>query len=177
MSEDPGYLLSTVQTAIGWDVAGLATALEAMADETLAVREKIAPLRSELKMLQERYASKGRSPSHSDIIRSTLMAKLKEEERMKYNACPDTRVDVKTEKSVKIELTDGRCEDLAHAREEYQEFVRKTNRDHRRIGHLGKELAPLYDRLEFLRGKKQALLERLEIARALIYSFNATSRI
>lgn len=176
MSEDPGYLLSTVQTAIGWDVAGLATALEAMADKTLAVREQIAPLRSELKMLQEKYASKGRSPSHSDIIRSTLMAKLKEEERTKYNACPDTRVDSKGNQ-LKVELTDGRCEDLAHAREEYQEFVRKTNRDHRRIGHLGKELAPLYDRLEFLRGKKQALLERLEIARALIYSFNATSRI
>ena len=168
MAESPGYLTQTVQTSIGWDLAGLLKELEAIPDRIQEIREKIAPLRAELKMRQERYASRGRSPSHSDIIRSTLMAKLKEEERQKYNTCPDTRTDAKTERTVKVELTDGRCEDLAHARPEYQEFVRNVNREHKRIAAIGRELGPLYDQLELIRGRKEYLTQRLEAPRAFV---------
>lgn len=177
MADQPGDLLATVQASIGWDLDGLLRELEAIPGQVREIREKIAPLRAELKMRQERYASRGRSPSHSDIIRSTLMAKLKEEERQKYNACPDSRTDAKTERTVKIELTDGRCEDLAHARTEYQEFVRNVNREHKRIAAIGRELGPLYDQLELIRGRKEYLTQRLEIAKALIYAFNSTSKI
>lgn len=176
MNDQRGYLSATIETAIGIDVDGLLAELEKIPDQIAEIRAQIAPLRSELKMRQERYASRGRSPSHADIVRATLMSKLKEEVRTAYNEDPDQRVDSKGN-LVKIELTDGRCEDLAHARPEYQEYVRKTNAEHKRIAQLGRDLGPLYDRIEFLRGKKEALLQYVEIAKAKIYAFNATTRL
>jgi chromosome segregation ATPase len=176
MSDEHGYLSATIHAAIGTDVDGLVEELGKIPERIFEIREKIAPIRAELKMRQERYASRGRSPSHADIIRATLMAKLKEEVRTAYNEDPDQRVDSKGN-LVKIELTDGRCEDIAHAKQEYQEYVRKTNAEHRRIAELGKQLSPLYDELEKLKGVREYLNQYIEVAKAKIYAFNATSRL
>lgn len=173
MSDEHGYLSATIHAAIGTDVDGLVEELGKIPERIFEIREKIAPIRAELKMRQERYASRGRSPSHADIIRATLMAKLKEEVREAYNIDPDQRVDARGN----LELTDGRCEDIAHAKPEYQDYVRKTNAEHRRISELGKLLSPLYDELEKLRGIKEYLNQYIEVAKAKIYAFNATSRL
>lgn len=173
---DAGRLLALVSTDIGWDIAGSLKALEAIPGQIHAIRERIAPLKAELKMLEAKYASKGRSPSHYDIQRSVLMSKLKEEARRMYEANPNYRTGPKGQQ-IKIELTDGRSEDMAHAAQEYKDFVRRASHDQKRIGQIGKELGPMYDEIERLRGAKEYLMERINMAVALTNAWGRESRL
>lgn len=178
MPDRPGDLLATVQASIGWDVENLLRESEKIPDEILAIRQEMAPLRSELKALQEHYASKGRSPSHADIIRSTLLADLKEKVREEYAKCPDTKPHPKNPlRQVPIPITDGRAEDLAHQHPRYKEYVRMQNADYKRMAELGKQLAPKFDRIEAMKGKQRHIAQYLEMAKALVNAWNASTRL
>lgn len=172
MNDDAGRLLHLVEQDVGWNISGLLQELHDVPRRIFAVREKVAPLKAELAMLKARYESKGRSPSHFDIRRSLLLSELKEEARVIYYRNPDFKEAAKG-RQVRIELTDGRAEDIAHAHPRYRKFVEEAEEDHRRIAEIGKQLSPLFDRIEGLRGRRDYLIQRIEMARALTYAWKA----
>ncbi len=174
---DAGRLLRLVSEDAGMDIAGLLRELEAVPRKKYAIRQKLAPLKAELTMLQARYASKGRSPSFWDVERSMLLSQLKEEARQSYNRNPDLRTDPKTGREVKIELTDGRAADAAHADPRYREFVEKSKAEQRRMNEIGKQIGLLFDRLEVWKGREKFLLTKLEEAKALTYAYNSSARL
>lgn len=175
MNEDAGRLLRLISTDAGVDISGLLDELEKVPQQIFKIREKIAPLRAELRLLQSRYESKGRSPSNWDVERGMLLSELKEEARRNYKLRPDTK-DTSRGK-VAVELTDGRAEDLAHASPRYIEFVAKADTERRRIADLGKEIGVLFDKMETWQGRKEFLVQKIEMARAFVYAFAAEARL
>lgn len=176
MSTDPGRLSRMVYADLDIDVPGLEAELEAVPRKVYALRQKIAPLRAELRMLQARFESKGRSPSHFDIQRGLLLSELKEEARVLYDRDPKFKEAAKG-RQVKIELTDGRAEDIAHAHPRYHRFVEEAEDQQKRIADLGREISDLYDRVEVWKGRKEYLTQKLEQARALTYAWSAEARL
>jgi hypothetical protein len=81
---EPARIRALVQQETGWDVDGLLSELESIPRKVYDIRQELAPLRSEMRMLEDRFASKGRSPSHWDIERGVLLSELKEEARILY---------------------------------------------------------------------------------------------
>lgn|GEM_PF-5625265 len=160
----------------GYDVDGLLRALEELPRRVYALRQRVAPLKAELAMLKARYDSKGRSPSHFDLQRSLLLSELKEEARDAYERDPKYRTDSRG-RQTKIELTDGRAEDLAHASLRYRKFLEEAEADWRRIGELGKEISQLWDKIESWRGRQSYLIQALEMSRAHVYAWSAEARI
>lgn len=173
---DPGRLTRLVSDDIGWNIAGALREAESIPERIHEIRLKMAPLRSEQKELEAKYASKGRSPSHYDVQRSVLMSKLKEAARQMYDANPNFRTDSKGNQ-VRIELTDGRAEDMAHAAQEYKDFVRKASRDQKRLAQIGRELSPMFDQIERLKGIAAYLKMRHEAAVALTNAWARESRL
>jgi predicted nucleic acid-binding Zn-ribbon protein len=157
----------------GMDIPGLLGEMEKLPREMFSIRQKLSPLRSELAMLKARYDSKGRSPSHFDIQRSLLLSELKEEARVTYYRNPDYREDSKGRK-VRIELTDGRAEDVAHAHPRYRKFIEESQDELKRMAQISREMQPLFDRIEGLKGREKYLTLKLEQGRALTYTYNAS---
>lgn len=173
---EPGRLSKLVWIDIGMDVDGLLAELEKVPGRVYNLRQKIAPLKAELAMLQARFESKGRSPSHYDISRSMLLSSLKEDIRAAYNRKPEFKEDAKGNKT-RMPLTDGRAEDAAHASLLYKQLVEEADEQRRRIADLGREIGGYFDSIEAWRGKKEFLLAKLEQAKALTFAFSAEARL
>ena len=62
---DTGRLARLVYADADMDVPGLLAELESVPERIYSLRQKIAPLRAELRMLEARFASKGRSPGQA----------------------------------------------------------------------------------------------------------------
>jgi chromosome segregation ATPase len=169
-------LKTTIVQAIGYDVDGLLKELEELPKRIYALRQKINPLRSEMRMLQERFASKGRSSSHYDLQRLVLLSELKEEARVLYRRDPEFKEDSKG-RTIRIELTDGRAEDIAHAHPRYRKFIEEADAERKRISEINKELGPLFDKIEVWRGRKEFLVNTIEIAKAMVYGWNASTKL
>jgi chromosome segregation ATPase len=173
---EPARIRALVQQETGWDCEALFVEMEATPQKMYALRQKIAPLRAEMKMLEDRFASKGRSPSHWDIERGLLLSELKEEARIIYARDPDLKTDAKGNESV-IPLTDGRAEDIAHAHPRYRKFVEESQADRRRIREIGGEVGKLYDRLEAWKGRREFLRSKLEQIKAETYLLSSQMKL
>lgn len=173
---EPGRIRELVQHETGIDVDGLLGEMEQIPRKVYAIRQELAPLKAELVMLEARYESKGRSPSHFDIARSFLLSELKEEARVLYNRDPEFKEDAKGKKT-KIVFTDGRAEDWAHASPRYRKFIEEAEQERRRIAELRDLAGRLYDKLELGKGRKEYLLQKLEQAKAQTYLLSSQMKL
>lgn len=173
---EPARIRALVQQETGWDAEGLLAELEALPRKIYSIRQKLAALRSEMRMLEDRFASKGRSPSHWDIERGLLLSELKEEARIIYARDPEMKTDAKGNESV-IPLTDGRAEDIAHAHPRYRKFVEESQADRRRIREIGRGVGTLYDGLEGLKGKREFIRAKLEQLKAETYLLSSQMKL
>lgn len=176
MSDDPGRVRALVQHETGIDTDGLLAELEQIPRKVYAIRQELAPLKAELAMLEARFESKGRSPSHFDIARSFLLSELKEEARVLYNRDPEFKEDAKGKKT-KIVFTDGRAEDWAHASPRYRKFIEEADEQRRRIAELRDAAGRLYDKLEMGKGRKEFILQKLEIAKSQTYLLSSQMKL
>lgn len=124
---DSGRLLALVSQEAGYDIPGLFREYEQVPKKIFEYRQRMAPLRAEQKGLQARYESGGaHQPSAYDEARKNLLAELKEEERERYRASPETYTNAKGQ-TIERELTDGRAEDLARASRRYRLFLEEQS--------------------------------------------------
>lgn len=173
---EPERIRALVQHETGIDTAGLLDEMEEIPRKVYAIRQQIAPLKAELAMLEARFESKGRSPSHFDIARSFLLSELKEEARVLYNRDPEFKEDAKGKKT-KIVYTDGRAEDWAHCSPRYRKFIEEAEQERRRIAELRDRAGRLYDKLELGKGRKEYVLQKLEIAKAQTYLLSSQMKL
>jgi len=160
----------------GIDADGLLRELEAIPRKVYKIRQEMAPLKAELAMLEARFESKGRSPSHFDISRSFLLSELKEEARVLYNRDPEYKEDTKG-KQTKIVFTDGRAEDWAHASPRYRKFIEEADGQRMRIAELRAAVSGFYDQLELGKGRKEFILQKLDQAKARVYLLSSQMKL
>lgn len=175
-TDDPGRVTALVSHETGYDVDGMLRELEEAPKKYWEIRQKIGPLLAEKRAIEERYTSRGRSPSMWDVERALLLSELKEEERDRYNAEPDYKTDGKGNK-VKIELTDGRAEDRAHAALRYRTFVADSKAERQRARDLKRDLGKLFDKLEAWKLRREYLKIKLEQIKAETYLLNGQARL
>jgi hypothetical protein len=173
---DPGRTTAFVAHETGYDVDGLLREMEDLPQKFFGLRQKLSPLRAEKGAIDDRFASRGRSPSMWDVERSLLLSELKEEARELYNRSPQFREDSKGNQ-VKIELTDGRAEDIAHAHPRYRKFVQESIDERRRARELGKQIGKIYDRLEAWKRRSEYIKLKLEQIKAETYLLNGQARL
>lgn len=176
---DPARVLASVVHDIGLDLPGLLKELESIPRRIYRLRKKIAPLKAEMKLLQSRYESKGRSPSHYDLERTILLSKLKEDARAIYKRNPEFRQTNAGKQVIEVrqELTDGRAEDIAHGSPSYTAFVEQGEADRRRIAELGKEIGEHYNVIEGLKGREKYILQTIDIGKMLGYNRSAEAKL
>lgn len=176
---DPARVLALVTQDIGLDLMGLLKELENIPRRIYRLRRKIAPLKAEMKLLQSRYESHGRSSSHYDLARTVLLSKLKEDARGIYKRNPEFRQTNAGKEILEIrqELTDGRAEDIAHGSASYTAFVEQGEADRRRIAELGKEIGEHYNVIEGLKGREKYILQTLDIGKMLGYNRSGEMRL
>lgn len=173
---DPGRVTQFVTHEVGWDVEGLSREMDAMPQRIYSLRQKISPLRSEVVMIEDRYASRGRSISIWDADRTVLLSELKEEARVIYNRNPDFKTDGKGNQ-VKIEMTDGRAEDVAHAHPRYRKFLQEARDERKRAKEVRTEMGKLYDKLEAWKNRREAIKSRLEQVKADTYLLSSQMKL
>lgn len=173
---DPGRTTAFVAHETGWDVDGMMRELEGLPQKFFGLRQKIAPLLAEKRAIEDRFASRGRSPSVWDVERSLLLSELKEEARVIYSRNPDTRTDAKGNETV-VTMTDGRAEDVAHAHPRYRKFVEESRAERQRARELGREVGKLFDRLEAWKLRRDFLKIKLEQIKAETYLLNGQARL
>jgi hypothetical protein len=172
----PGRVTALVSHETGYDVDGMLRELEEAPKKYWEMRQKVGPLLAEKRAIEDRYISRGRSPSLWDVERSLLLSELKQEARDAYSQKPDYKTDAKGNQ-VKIELTDGRAEDIAHAALRYRTFVDDTKAERRRARELKKELGKLFDKLEAWKLRREYLKIKLEQIKAETYLLNGQARL
>lgn len=175
-TDDPGRVAALVAQETGIDTSGLLAELEGIPRKVYKIRQEMAPLRAELAMLEARFESKGRSPSHFDVTRSFLLSELKEEARVLYNRDPEFKEDAKGKKT-KIVFTDGRAEDWAHANPRYRKFIEEAEAQRARIAELRAAISAFYDKLELGKGRKEYILQKLEQAKAQTYLLSSQMKL
>lgn len=174
--EDAGRLLSVLSHDFGMDIEGMLRELEEIPSRMKVGKGKIAPLKAEQDLLRSRFDARALQPSQFELERRILLSELKEEQRILYNRDPEFRTDSRG-KNVKVELTDGRAEDLAHGHPRYARFVDEGRTDRRRLAELAAELRTLYDAMDVLKAKKAFLLAKLEQIKAMTYAWNGEARL
>lgn len=173
---DPGRVTAFVSHETGYDVAGMLAEQDGLPQKFFQLRQKISPLLAEKRAIDARYAARGRSTSLWDIERGILLSELKEEARVLYNRDPDFKTDGKG-KQVKIELTDGRAADLAHAHPRYRKLIDESRDERKRAHELSKQLGKLFDRMEAWKRRADALKIKLEQIKAETYLLNGQARL
>lgn len=172
-TNDPGRILAMASQEAGYDIAGLFREYEAVPRKIYAFRQKLAPLRADLRLLQARFESGGaHQPSAYDEARKNLLAELKEEERERYNQAPETYTNAKGQQ-IEKELTDGRAEDLARASRRYRLFLEEAAEERRKIVNLGRQVGEILDKIDAWKGKQEYLARLLEQCKAVTYSMKA----
>lgn len=174
---DVGRLLALVSQEAGYDIPGLFREYEAVPKKIYAIRQRMSPLRAEMKLLQARYESGGaHQPSAYDEARKNLLAELKEEERERYKQSPDTYTNARGQE-IERELTDGRAEDLARASRRYRLFLDEAALERRRIVELGREIGTLLDKADAWKGTQEYLSKVLDQCRAATYAVSNEMRL
>lgn len=164
---EAGRLLSLISEEAGWDIPALFREYEAVPKKIYGYRQRIAPLKAEMALLQARYEAKGQQPSQYDDERKTLLAELKEDERDRWER----------ENESDKPLSDGRAEDKARASKRYRDFVREAGEERRRIADLGRQVGELYDRIEVWKGRKEYLEKLLDQCKAVTYTYGSEARL
>ena len=173
---DSGRVTALVSHETGYDVDGMLRELDEAPKKYWEIRQKIAPLLAEKRAIEERYTSRGRSPSMWDVERSLLLSELKEEARDAYSQNPAFKTDARGNE-VRIELTDGRAEDKAHAALRYRKFIEDSKIERQRARDLKKALGILFDKLEAWKLRREALKIKLEQIKAETYLLNGQARL
>lgn len=163
---DAGRLLALVSQEAGYDVPGLFREYEQVPQRIYALRQRIAPLKADIAMLQARFEGKGQQASPYDDERKILLAELKEDERDRWER---DRPDDKP-------LSDARAEDKARASKIYRDFVADAKKERDRIVSLGREVGKLYDKIEAWKGKQEYLSKLLDQCKAVTYVVNSEAR-
>lgn len=172
----PARVAEFAQQETGIDADGLLAELESIPRKVYKIRQELGPLKAELAMLEARFESKGRSPSHFDITRSFILSELKEEARVLYARDPEYKEDAKG-KQTKVVFTDGRAEDWAHASPRYRKFIEEAEGQRNRIAELRAAVGALYDKLELGKGRKEFILQTLEQAKARTYLLSSQMKL
>lgn len=176
-SDDRGRLLALVSHEAGYDVDGLFREYEGVPKKIFSLRQRLAPLRADMRLMQARYESGGaHQPSAYDEARKTLLAELKEEERERYNQTPETYTNAKGQEVVK-ELTDGRAEDLARASRRYRVFLEEAAQERRRIVEMGREVGEIMDKIDVWKGRQEYLARLLDQCKACTYALGQEARL
>lgn len=174
--DEPGRVTALVSHETGYDIPGMLKEQDEIPKRIFSLQQKISPLRAEKRAIDARYFAKGRSTSLFDIERGILLSELKEEARVLYNRDPDFKTDGRGNK-VKVELTDGRAEDMARGHPRYRKFIEESRDERKRALELGKELGKLYDKLDAWKRKADALKVKLDQMKAETYLLNGQARL
>jgi len=170
---DPGRILTMASQEAGYDIAGLFREYETIPRKIYSFRQKLVPIRADMRLLQARYESGGaHQPSAYDEARKTLLAELKEEERERYYQNPPTYTNAKGQEIVR-DLTDGRAEDLARASRRYRVFLEEAAEERRRIVDLGRRAGEIMDKIDAWKGKQEYLARLLDQCKAVTYAMKA----
>ncbi len=176
MSDDPGRVTALVSLETGYDVDGMLKENDDIPKRIFSLRQQISPLLAEKRAIDARYIAKGRSTSLWDVERGILLSELKEEARVLYNRDPDFKEDAKGNQT-KIELTDGRAEDIARGHPRYRKMIEESRDERKRAATLGKELSKLFDKLEAWKRRADALKIKLEQIKAETYLLNGQLKL
>jgi len=170
---DPGRILAMASREAGYDIEGLFREYEMIPRKIYAFRQKLAPLRADVRLLQARFESGGaHQPSAYDEARKTLLAELKEEERERYYQNPPTSTNAKGQEVVR-DLTDGRAEDLARASRRYRVFLEEAAEERRKIVALSRQVGEILDKIDAWKGKQEYLARLLDQCKAITYAMKA----
>jgi len=175
-TQDPGRTTAFVAHETGWDVDAMMRELEEAPKKYWEIRQKIGPLLAEKRAIDDRYASRGRSPSMWDVERSLVLSEITEEVRDAYNANPAFKTDAKGNK-IKIELTDGRAADMAHAALRYRTFIKDSKIERQRANDLKKELGTFFDKLEAWKLRREFLKIKLDQIKAETYLLSSQMKL
>lgn len=174
---DAGRLAALVFRDIGMDVPGLLKELEQIPKRILAGKRRLRPLKLELDGLREHYSARAQQPSQADLDRKALLSELMEEARTVYNQRPDLKDDPKKGGKVKIELTDGRAEALAHAHPRYRDRLAQMSADRKRMAELAGLCREIYDVLDHHKQRMAVIRDFLKHAEGLEHCWSAEARL
>lgn len=177
LPNEPGRTTAFVAHETGYDLDGMLKELEEAPKKYWEIRQRIGPLLAEKRAIDDRFVSRGRSPSMWDVERSLLLSELKEEARDAYNQNPAYRTDAKTGREIKLEMTDGRAEDVAHASLRYRTFINDSKADRQRAQDLKKALGKLFDKLEAWRLRREFLRVKLDQIKAETYLLSSQMKL
>jgi chromosome segregation ATPase len=169
---DAGRLASLVFHDIGMDVPGMLKELEAIPERIHEGKRRLLPLKAELDDLRERYQSRAQQPSQADLERRVLLSEIMEEERVLYNRDPDFATDAKGNQK-KIELTDGRAENRAHAHPRYRAYVERMREERKRMAQLSAQCREIYDVCDRHKMRMGVLQQKLQQAGNLEKAWSA----